>query len=88
MKRLIVGALPGNELHDIHHVRDCLNGTADGPTDVNDYDGIWERAARRARKVDPDGSRSLEVLRQLELRYHIGLGIRHYAEGRVPLFVN
>ena len=39
-----------------------------GPCDITDYDGIWERAARRVAVSDSDGRESYGVLRELQLQ--------------------
>ena len=88
MKRLAPSASFGNELHDEHYVRDCLNDTLDGPTNIVDYAGIWERAGRRAREkrlTDPEGRETIELLRKLQFDYEVGLAIRNYVSDRVPL---
>jgi len=38
-----------------------------GPCDITDYDGIWERAAKRIDVIDPEGREPYAVLRQLQL---------------------
>jgi hypothetical protein len=72
MGRLIAEALYSNEAIEEHRLRarrqiDSVHrpGLA---TDVESLQDNWERAAERAREVDPDGSRSYALLRQMTMR--------------------
>ncbi len=58
MGRLLPEALYGNELVDEHHVRACITGDNPEPCDFIDYEGLWERVARRAAIIDPFGRKS------------------------------
>ena len=60
MRRLLPEALMGNELSDLHMLREDI---AEGRIDP------WKGAAKRAKEYDPDGSKSLALLRKMQLDY-------------------
>jgi hypothetical protein len=67
MGRLRPEALISNELIDLHYIRDCGGGDNPEPCDISNYEGVWGRAAKRARTIDPDGRRCYALLRRLQL---------------------
>ena len=69
MGRLVSEALIGNDVHNLHHVRDCLVGDGSDPLSGKDYEGLFSRASRRAVAIDPDLRETAAVLRDMQREY-------------------
>ena len=69
MKKLIPGALFSTRAAEEQRLRARrhLDGVQlpEGVTDVRTPEKCWERAAAGFRRIDPDGSRALRLLRML-----------------------
>jgi hypothetical protein len=66
MGRLAPEALYGNEPFEERYVRSLRYRRNNiEPTSFHSPDGSWERAAQRAKIVDPDGSRAFAILRRM-----------------------
>ena len=73
MGRLVPEALFSNELIEEHIVRAHrqvdVGHMPEGGNDVETPEECWERAAQRAKLVDPDGGRAYALLRRLQANY-------------------
>ena len=66
MGKLAPEALYGNEPLEERYVRSLRYRRNNiEPTLLQSPDGSWERAAQRAKIIDPDGSRAYAILRRM-----------------------
>ena len=61
MTRLIPAALYSERVARLHQVRETSY-----PTNLEDSEGIWERAANRIDAIDPEGREAYAVLKHLK----------------------
>lgn len=66
MTRLIPAALYSNPMGELHHARAIIYSKSNSPCDITDYEGIWERAAKRIDTLDPEGREAYAVLKHLK----------------------